>query len=109
MMERWSDVDPKTFVELLRKGELTPEHVIDVREQVEWDYYHLERTTLMPMNTIPDRLDELPRDKPLYIICAHGVRSAAVCRYLQERGFVGLRNVSGGMAAVASFEGFQYD
>jgi rhodanese-related sulfurtransferase len=109
VMEKWSDVDPKTFIELLRSGELSPGQVIDVREPAEWDYYHLDQTTLIPMNTIPQRLQELPRDKPLYILCAHGVRSVAVCRYLQERGFDGLRNVAGGMAAVASFEGFQYD
>ncbi|WP_274651680.1 rhodanese-like domain-containing protein [Paenibacillus humicola] len=108
-MKRWTDVEPLEFVRRMREGGLSADQVIDVREQPEWDYYHLEQTTLMPMNTIPGRIDELPRDKPLYIICAHGVRSEAVCRYLHERGFGGLQNVLGGMAAVASHAGFEYD
>ena len=108
-MEQWTDVEPLAFASLMREGKLSAGQVIDVREQTEWDYYHLEHTTLMPMNTIPGRLDELPIDKTLYIVCAHGVRSVAVCRYLQERGFGGLRNVLGGMAALASLNGFQYD
>ena len=59
---------------------------------------------------IPNRLEEFQSNgQPIYIIRAHGVRSTAVCRYLNERGYSNLTNVTGGMAAVASLEGFQYD
>ncbi|BBH21033.1 hypothetical protein Back11_23780 [Paenibacillus baekrokdamisoli] len=109
-MENWLDVEPGFFLELMKSGELTKEQIIDVREPEEWEYYHLEQSTLLPLETIPNRLNEFNSNgKPIYIICAHGVRSVAACRYLNERGYGSLRNVVGGMAAVASLEGFQYD
>ncbi|CAH1221423.1 Thiosulfate sulfurtransferase GlpE [Paenibacillus plantiphilus] len=109
-MNNWSDLEPELFVELLRSGQLDAEQIIDVREEAEWEYYHLEQSSLIPMNTIPDRLHELAADKTLYIVCAHGVRSAAVCHFLQQKGYDSLRNVAGGMAAIASlYDGFQYD
>jgi len=109
-MEKWVDVEPAIFIEMLDKAELDPAQVIDVREQQEWDYYHLDGSALIPTSVMMERIAELPHDKPLYIICAHGVRSVAVCRYLSERaGYDNLHNVAGGMAAVSAFYGFQYD
>ena|SRR5690606_428001 len=83
--------------------------IIDVRERYEWDYYHLEQSILIPMQTIPNKLEELPRNCPLFIICAHGVRSETVSHYLAEQGFNQVINVLGGMAAVAELRGFAYD
>ncbi|MDQ0058228.1 rhodanese-like domain-containing protein [Paenibacillus harenae] len=108
-MTKWQDVAPEQLLAIMERGEADASQIIDVRETYEWDYYHLDRTTLIPMNTIPGRLDELPSNKPLYIVCAHGVRSEAVCRYLEGQGYSGLHNVSGGMAAIASLRNFQYD
>lgn len=104
-----NSIGPKEFLELLETGKLRDDQVIDVREPMEWNYYHLEGTTLLPMNSIPDSIDKLPQDDPVYIVCAHGVRSAAVCNYLQRLGFDHVVNVEGGMAAVSGYRGFQYD
>jgi rhodanese-related sulfurtransferase len=49
----------------------------------------------MPMNTIPDHRDELPRDRTVYLVCAVGARSMQVARYLDQLGF-DVRNVEGG-------------
>ncbi|NOU97592.1 rhodanese-like domain-containing protein [Paenibacillus sp. LMG 31456] len=108
-MDSFEIISPREFTGLLNKGELEDALVIDVREQMEWEYYHLEESILIPMNTIPANLDQLPRDRKLYIICAHGVRSANVCYFLQEQGYEDVINVDGGMAAVAMLRGFQYD
>ncbi|MBW7454430.1 rhodanese-like domain-containing protein [Paenibacillus sepulcri] len=108
-MEQWNDIEPGKFLQLAAGGNLDSDQIIDVREQQEWDYYHLDSSLLIPMNTIPHRLAEIPAGKAVYIICAHGVRSAGVCRYLTEKGYSSLHNVVGGMAAVASLQGFQYD
>lgn len=108
-MTKWQDVAPEQLLAIMESGEADASQIIDVRETYEWDYYHLEQTTLIPMNSIPGRLDELPSDKPLYIVCAHGVRSEAVCRYLEEQGYSSIHNVTGGMAAIASLRHFQYD
>jgi len=108
-MKPYNDIEPEAFHLLASGGELEPGQIIDVREQMEWDYYHLDSSLLMPLNTIPHRLDEIAADKAVYIICAHGVRSRGACRYLAEKGYSSLHNVVGGMAAVASLRGFQYD
>jgi rhodanese-related sulfurtransferase len=103
-------ISPEQFVRWLdERHEGEKGLVIDVREDWEWDYYHLEETEWMPMKTIPTRIHELPKEDPIYVICAHGIRSAAVCDYLQRAGFVNAINVSGGMAAVSAIKGFQYD
>lgn len=103
------DISPATFVEALQNGAYEDHLIIDVREPYEWDYYHLDEAQLMPMNSIPGRLQELPQDKDLYIICAHGVRSRMVCGFLLQQGFERVVNVEGGMAAVAELRGFAYD
>jgi rhodanese-related sulfurtransferase len=109
-VEQWTNIEPEIFLKQIKAGELTKTQIIDVREQEEWDYYHLEHSTLIPLQTIPNRLEEFQSNGlPIYIICAHGVRSVAACRYLNERGYSNLTNVAGGMAAVASLEGFEYD
>lgn len=83
--------------------------LVDVRELQEWEYYHLDEALHIPMRTIPERLGELPQDSPIYVVCAHGVRSANVCDYLHRNGFDNAVNVAGGMAAVSALRGFQYD
>lgn len=108
-MVKWQDVTPQFMLDLLENGQVEWNQIIDVREQFEWDYYHLEASALIPMNTIPSRMNELDDTLPIYIVCAHGVRSVAVCNYLEEQGYSGLHNVTGGMAAIASLKGFQYD
>jgi rhodanese-related sulfurtransferase len=102
-------IHPKPFIELLEKDTDKQLVIIDVREQIEWDYYHLDHTLLMPMNSIPGRIHEIPQHQEVYIICAHGVRSEMVCGYLRENGFDRVINVDGGMAAVAYLRGFDYD
>ncbi|WP_079910718.1 rhodanese-like domain-containing protein [Paenibacillus sp. 32352] len=108
-MEPFEMIDPKAFVEKLNQREMGDSIIIDVREPMEWEYYHLDEAKLIPMNTIPARLSELPTDRKLYIVCAHGVRSANVCYYLKQQGYDNVVNVEGGMAAVAMLRGFQYD
>ncbi|MBP1155224.1 MULTISPECIES: rhodanese-like domain-containing protein [unclassified Paenibacillus] len=102
-------VGPEDFKRKQENGELSDSLIIDVRELYEWEYYHWEEPVLMPMNTIPERLEELPKDKTIYVVCAHGVRSANVSYYLKQQGFEHVVNVDGGMAALAELSGFQYD
>jgi rhodanese-related sulfurtransferase len=64
---------------------------------------------LMPMNKIPHKLHEIPEDRDIYVVCAHGVRSQMVCEFLRENGVERAINVNGGMAAIGMLRGFQYD
>ena len=107
------EIHPEQFLkwyEVSRRAERQEDGIVlDVREEWEWEYYRLEHSLLMPMRTIPTGAERLPRDRPIYVLCAHGIRSAAVCDYLERRGWDNAVNVIGGMAQVAALRGFQYD
>ena len=73
--------------------------LIDVREQWEYDEGHLPGIKLMPMNSIPNRLDEIPKDKFVVITCHTGNRSSQVTKFLRDKGFTNVHNMLGGIAA----------
>jgi rhodanese-related sulfurtransferase len=102
-------IEPEEFNQKLQSGEISANQVIDVREAEEWNYYHLEQTIHIPMNTIPEKMGNYDKAETLFVICAHGVRSAAVCSYLTKHNFINVINVEGGMAAIAELRGFRYD
>jgi len=108
-MNQYRHISPEHFNRAYERGEITNGLVIDVREPFEWDYYHLENSMHIPLQTLPAKIGELPEDRTIYVICAHGVRSEWACRYLTEQGFGDVVNVAGGMAAVAAERGFAYD
>jgi rhodanese-related sulfurtransferase len=49
--------------------------VVDVRTQEEWDEYHLPNVPLIPLDELPNRLNELPKDEEILVICRSGNRS----------------------------------
>ena len=55
----------------------------------------------IPIDEIPERLPEIPRDRAVGIFCSSGVRSAMVYLYLQARGWSNVRIVEGGYAELA--------
>jgi len=72
--------------------------VIDVREPFEYAIGHVPGAIPMAMHLVPLRVDEIPVDREVYIICASGNRSWQVCHYLSERG-IKATNVTGGTMA----------
>jgi queuine tRNA-ribosyltransferase len=73
--------------------------MVDVREAFEWRAGHARGAVHVPMMEVPARLDELPRDAPIYLICATGNRSGRVAEYLRQNGFARPINVRGGTVA----------
>jgi rhodanese-related sulfurtransferase len=71
---------------------------IDVREPEEYVAGHVPGVRLMPVGEVPFRLAELPRTRPVYVICQSGNRSQAIADLLVRQGF-DARSVSGGTAA----------
>ena len=71
-------------------------HVLDVREQEEYDALHLEGVQLLPLSELADRYQELELDQLYYVICKSGIRSARACQFLETKGF-DVVNVEGGM------------
>lgn len=75
--------------------------VIDVREPYEWEIARIPHTRLIPMNEIPEHLDELNRDELIILQCRSGRRSMTVLEYLRDQGFTKLKNLKGGVLAWA--------
>ncbi len=71
--------------------------LIDVRELEEYVSGHIAGVPLIPMNTIPEKLDELDSDQTYIFICKSGGRSQNVARYLKANGYENVMNYSGGM------------
>lgn len=72
--------------------------VVDVREPGEYVTGHVPGATLVPMGQVQARLSELPKDLPIYLICASGNRSLSAASYLTRVGY-DARSVSGGTGA----------
>lgn len=49
--------------------------VLDVRTQEEWDEYHAPNATLIPLDQLPNRLNEIPKDQEILVVCRSGNRS----------------------------------
>jgi len=75
--------------------------LLDVREQWEFDLCHLDGATLMQMNSIPARIDDLDEDAEIVCICHHGMRSMQVAAFLERNGFGKISNLTGGVHAWA--------
>ncbi len=74
--------------------------IIDVREQNEYDFARIPNTTLIPLKTLPQRINELDPDKETIIHCHAGGRSARAIDFLQRSGYTGkLLNLKGGITA----------
>lgn len=87
-----------SFYQAYQKGDL---HVLDVREQEEYDALHLDGVRLLPLSELADRYQELEKDYPYYVICKSVRRSARACQFLEEQGY-DVTNVQGGMDAFES-------
>ncbi len=81
-----------------------PPLLLDVREPYEWRQVHLPDALHIPMNDVPQRLDELPKTEPIVVFCAHGMRSYGVAAYLIEQGYQA-SSLAGGITAWVSAGG----
>ncbi|HEY8373022.1 MAG TPA: rhodanese-like domain-containing protein [Pseudonocardiaceae bacterium] len=75
--------------------------LLDVREQDEWDAGHAPGAVHIPMGELAERLDELPEDGEVYVVCRSGGRSARVTAFLNVNGWDAI-NVAGGMLSWAA-------
>lgn len=75
--------------------------VVDVREPHEYQSGHVPGATLIPVNTVFARREELPKDGKLIFVCAVGQRSALACEMAAAAGFPAekLYNLEGGTDA----------
>ena len=78
-----------------------PPVLVDVREPWEFELARIEGSLLVPLGQLPHRVDELPRDRPLVMVCHTGRRSQNAAMFLAQSGFSDVRNLAGGVEAWA--------
>ena len=78
-----------------------PPVLLDVREPWETQICRIEGSELVPMQTLPARLNELDPDRPIVCICHLGGRSMQVAMFLTRQGFKDAYNLTGGVDAWA--------
>lgn len=72
--------------------------VVDVREVAEYEEAHVPGAILVPLSELEARVDEIPGDEPVLVICRSGARSARACEFLAPLGR-DVTNVAGGTLA----------
>jgi rhodanese-related sulfurtransferase len=70
-----------------------------VRELDEFASERIDGVVLVPISSFTVRHEELPRGRPLLMICHAGSRSMSATMFLMQRGWTNVRNVEGGMLA----------
>lgn len=73
--------------------------VLDVRERVEWETGCAPGAVLISLSSLRRRLEEIPREAVVAVICEAGVRSSTAASFLQAEGFTRVATVSEGMSA----------
>eukprot|EP01032_Pedospumella_encystans_P024549 gene24549-27762_t len=94
------ETDVKPLQSAAKPSQFTP-FLLDVRENWEYETCHIDGSTLMPMNSIPARIDDLDEDAAIVCICHHGARSMQVAAFLERNGFGKITNLTGGIHAWA--------
>jgi rhodanese-related sulfurtransferase len=89
------EIDQNTFAARLADGNVL---VVDVREAREYGPGHVPGARNVPLSVLPARLPELPRDRPVYVICQAGGRSAQATALMRAVG-IDAASVTGGTGA----------
>ncbi|HML39127.1 MAG TPA: rhodanese-like domain-containing protein [Bellilinea sp.] len=73
--------------------------ILDVREQDEWNDYHIPGATLIPLGELSSRLNEVPQDQTVVVVCRSGNRSASGRDILLNAGFTQVTSMAGGVSS----------
>ena len=71
--------------------------LLDVREPDEYEIVHLEGSTLIPLNDLPQNADQLDRQTEIVTYCHHGMRSLHAAAFLYQNGFDNVTSLAGGI------------
>jgi rhodanese-related sulfurtransferase len=90
------ELDPAQVAEELGA---VPGVLVDVREVHEWHAGRAASAVHIPLGQLAGRAHELPRNQPVFLICASGNRSKVAAQILVNAGFQRAVNVRGGTIA----------
>lgn len=89
------EIDPNELSSLLEAD--NPPMLIDVRTPGEIAAGALPGHIAMPLNTVPPRMNEIPKDQTVVFYCRTGARSAQACMYMAQHGYENTINLRGGI------------
>ncbi len=84
-----------------RRVQAEPLAILDVREEWERDICRIDTAISLPLNELPANVEKLPKDRPLVVLCHHGMRSLRAAAWLRANGFDNAVNLAGGIDAWA--------
>lgn len=93
------DIDVATLARMRDAGEAHA--VLDVREPWELAICAIDDSLNIAMRDMPARIADVPRDRPVVVVCHHGMRSFQVAAWLRRNGFANVVNLVGGIDAWA--------
>lgn len=80
--------------------------IVDVREVYEYERGHIKGAINIPLSELRKRMDEIPKDKPVYLHCRTGQRSYNAVLALQNAGYSNVYNITGSFLGVSFYEYF---
>lgn len=89
-------LDP-LYADIRRRDPVRPALLLDVRERDELVHVRVDGSLFIPMSQLGARLEEIPKDRPVMVLCASGNRSANVTGHLLASGWTDVANVAGGI------------
>ena len=92
------EITPKEVKTKLDDGEAIA--LVDCREAIEHQIARIEGSELIPMNTVPQRLqylDGVAEEKLVVVVCHHGMRSMNVVNWLRQQGVENCVSMQGGI------------
>lgn len=95
------ELSPRELVSRWPDGSSSAPALLDVREPAEVAMAQIHGAACIPMGEIAERLAEIPRDRPVVVMCHKGGRSRQVAAYLLACGYREVFNLAGGIDAWA--------
>lgn len=94
------EISVRDLHDLLATGVV--DQLVDIREPWEVEICALRGASVIPMNELPQRLEELDPARPVYLLCHHGQRSLQAAMWLRQQGYDRAISVAGGIDAWAA-------
>ncbi|ACJ33906.1 Rhodanese-related sulfurtransferase [Anoxybacillus flavithermus WK1] len=91
---RYTNISVDEAAQMMQKEDVV---VLDVRTEEEYASGHIPGAILLPLQQLPDRVDELNKNKTYIVVCRSGNRSAQASELLVKEGFSSIYNMTGGM------------
>ena len=100
-VDGYENANVKHAYEHWQAGENSPVPFVflDVRTAEEYAEAHVQGAVLIPLQQLEGRLNEVPKEKRVYVYCRSGKRSVAASNMLVKAGFTNIENIEGGIQA----------